>query len=172
VDEDAPLKPGEMKMDTPDGPIRMTQGKDGSASVDMGPKGKMNYRMDPSTMSMHLEADGMKMEGLVEMLTQFSNMGGSGGRTVVDMTELKGSYVVALDFSLADLISMARAAGANVPNDVLKDKLGPSAVDASDPSGSSSLSKAVQALGLKLEQRRAPAEQLIIDHVEKLPTEN
>jgi uncharacterized protein (TIGR03435 family) len=30
----------------------------------------------------------------------------------------------------------------------------------------------VQALGLKLEQRKAVTEQLIIDHIEKTPTEN
>ena len=41
---------------------------------------------------------------------------------------------------------------------------------ASDPSGgASSLTDAVQALGLKLEARKAPIDQLIVDHVEKLP---
>jgi uncharacterized protein (TIGR03435 family) len=46
------------------------------------------------------------------------------------------------------------------------------AAAASEPGGSSSLFAAVQALGLKLEQRKAMVEQFVIDHVEKTPTEN
>jgi uncharacterized protein (TIGR03435 family) len=42
---------------------------------------------------------------------------------------------------------------------------------ASDP-GSSSLITAVQALGLRLESRKAMVEQLVVDHAEKVPTEN
>jgi uncharacterized protein (TIGR03435 family) len=42
---------------------------------------------------------------------------------------------------------------------------------ASDPSGSSIFST-VQQMGLKLEPRKAPIETIIVDHVEKAPTEN
>ena len=42
---------------------------------------------------------------------------------------------------------------------------------ASDPSGKAIFS-AVEKLGLKLERRKAPIETLIIEHVEKNPTEN
>jgi uncharacterized protein (TIGR03435 family) len=42
---------------------------------------------------------------------------------------------------------------------------------ASDPTGSSVFSS-VQRLGLKLESRKAPVEQLMVDHLEKTPTEN
>jgi uncharacterized protein (TIGR03435 family) len=43
---------------------------------------------------------------------------------------------------------------------------------ASDPGGLN-LPQALQAsLGLKLEQRKAPAEVLIVDHADKTPTEN
>jgi uncharacterized protein (TIGR03435 family) len=43
---------------------------------------------------------------------------------------------------------------------------------ASEPSGGSSVYASVQKLGLKLEKRKAPVEQLIIDYVEKAPTED
>jgi uncharacterized protein (TIGR03435 family) len=74
--------------------------------------------------------------------------------------------VVALDFSLADLMKIAQSAGVTVPM-----REGAEAV-ASDPGTSSSITDAVRALGLKLESRKAPAERLVIDHVEKMPTNN
>jgi uncharacterized protein (TIGR03435 family) len=44
---------------------------------------------------------------------------------------------------------------------------------ASDPSGGgSSLTDAVQSMGLKLESRKAMVDQFIVDHIEKTPTEN
>ena len=85
------------------------------------------------------------------------------------MTDLKGYYQVTIDFSLADLLAMARAQGMDIPP---LPGAGTPGVAASDPSGTSSVFAAVQALGLKLEQRKAVTEQLVIDHVEKTPTEN
>jgi uncharacterized protein (TIGR03435 family) len=171
IDESTPLKPGEMAMDTAEGPVRLTvDAKTGESTINMGAKGSMHYKVDPATMTMHLDATQLKMEGLVDMLTQFSQMTGAGGRQVVDMTELKGYYAVSLDFSLAELLAMARAQGMDVP--ALPGAGGTPGVAASDPSGSSSLFAAVQGLGLKLEQRKAMVEQLVIDHVEKTPTEN
>ena len=43
---------------------------------------------------------------------------------------------------------------------------------ASDPGGGVSIVDAVASLGLKLEPRKVPVEQFIIDHVEKMPIEN
>lgn len=170
IDENAPLKPGEMQTDGPDGPVRVTvDTKTGESTVNMGAKGSLHQKFDPATMSLHLDATQLKMEGLVDMLTQFSQITGGGGRQVVDMTELKGYYALSLDFSLADLMAMARAQGMDVP---AMPGAGTPGVAASDPSGSSSLFAAVQGLGLKLEQRKAVTEQLVIDHLEKTPTEN
>jgi len=42
---------------------------------------------------------------------------------------------------------------------------------ASTPSGSSALT-AVQQLGLKMDARKAPLETIVVDHLEKTPTEN
>jgi uncharacterized protein (TIGR03435 family) len=173
LDENAPLKPGEMKMDTGEGPARVTLGKDGSAIVNMGAKGILSYRMDQATQSLHLEANQVTMAGFADMLTQFAVLGGGGVSQVVDMTELKGNYQVALDFTLADLMNMVRAAGVALPGAAGGGAQSNSPADAaSEPGGTSSLNKAVQALGLKLEQRKAMVEQLIVDHAEKTPTEN
>ncbi len=174
LDENAALRPGETKMEGPDGPIRMSIGKNGTASVDMGAKGKMSYRVDPATQSMRLDGSMITMSGLADMLTQLSQMGGTGSRQIVDLTGLKGYYQVAIDFGLADLINMARATGLDIPLGAGGPgaRGGGPADGASDPVGSSSITEAVNALGLKLESRKAVVEQLIVDHAEKSPTEN
>jgi uncharacterized protein (TIGR03435 family) len=41
-----------------------------------------------------------------------------------------------------------------------------------EASNGDSLFTSVEALGLKLEQRKAPIEVLVIDHIEKSPTDN
>lgn len=174
LDETAPLGPGQMSMNTAQGPARMTIGKDGAASIDMGEKGTMRFRVDPGTMTMHLDGQGVTMEGFAEMLTQFGQMqagaAGADRKQIVDMTGVKGYYDVTLDFSLADLIAMARAAGVNVPGGA--GAPGAPADQASEPSGTSSLTEAVKAMGLNLENRSAVTEQLVVDHLEKTPTEN
>ena len=77
IDENAPLKPGEMKMDGPDGPMRATRNADGSTTMNMGAKGTMTQRMDMQSQTMRLEASSVTMEGLADMLTNL--LQGSGG---------------------------------------------------------------------------------------------
>jgi uncharacterized protein (TIGR03435 family) len=87
------------------------------------------------------------------------------------MTELQGNYQVALDLSQGDLISMARTAGVAAAALPAGADAGRPADAASDPSGSS-IFAAVQQLGLKLDPRKVPMERLVIDHLERTPTEN
>jgi uncharacterized protein (TIGR03435 family) len=176
IDESAPLKPGETEMEGPDGPVRMSvDPATGGAAVDMGTKGKMTYRMDPTTQAMHMEFSMVTMSGLADMLTRlFTLMAGDGtGRQIVDMTDIKGNYQAAMDFSLADLMSMARSAGMDGPAgapDGGNPGRRPAAVT-SGPGGTSVV-KAVQALGLDLESRKAMVDRLIVLRVEKTPTAN
>jgi len=178
IDESVPLKPGETQMDAPSGPIRMTRNTDGSTTMNMGAKGMMRMKVDAQAGTMHMESSMVTMSGFADMLTKLTQMGGAGGRQVVDMTELKGNYQVALDLSLSELMAMAQAAareaGISLPMPPAggggENKSPASA--ASEPSGGSSVFASVQKLGLKLEKRKAPVEQLVIDHVEKTPTED
>ena len=173
IDANAPLAPGERQIDSPDGPMRMTvNSKNGSSTMNMGAKGTVNTSMDPATRSMKIEASQVTMAGFADMLSSLSQATG-GGQQVKDMTGLTGNYQVAISFSLEDLMNMARAQGVAVPN--LPAGAGAAATPAdaaSDPGGSSTLFQAVQSMGLKLESRKAMVEQLVIDHVEKTPTEN
>ncbi len=181
IDETAPLKDGEMESDSPDGPVRTTMDvKNGAGVVNMGAKGTMKFSTDRptpgsapdmSTMGFHIEGKQMTMAGFVEILGQFSSMiGGGTGRQIVDMTGLKGHYDVALTIPFADLIAMAKSMGMDMPN--MPGAAGAPAGSATDPSGSGSMFTSVQSLGLRLESRKAPVDQVVVDKAEKAPTEN
>ena len=88
-------------------------------------------------------------------------------RPVVDMTELKGTYDLTLEFTPEEyrtlLIRTALAAGVNLP---------PQALRLLEGASDESLFKGLEAMGLKLETRKAPLEVLVIDSVTKTPIEN
>ena len=138
----------------------------------------MSYTLNPASQAFHIDFSMMTMAGFADMITQlFAQLGGgTGGRQIVDMTGIKGHYDATVELSLAELITMARAAGADIPAGVPGGPPGPGGnapAVASDPSGGgSSLTDALQAMGLKLESRKATVDQLIVDHIEKTPTEN
>jgi len=127
-----------------------------------GPMGQMHMTMADGKL--HLEASKMTMASLADVATNFV------GKPVVDMTELKGNYQVALDLSMDDIKNVARAAGMNMPGTPAGNAAN-APVDAADPSGSS-IFGSVQQLGLKLEARKAPLPYIVVDHFEKMPTEN
>jgi uncharacterized protein (TIGR03435 family) len=91
------------------------------------------------------------------MMTQ---LGAGQGRQIVDMTGLPGLYQCAVDFSLMDLVTSLHQQGIEVP------------VGGSDPDGGVTVASALDKLGLKLEKTHAKVDRLVIDHVEKDPTEN
>jgi uncharacterized protein (TIGR03435 family) len=103
----------------------------------------------------------MTMAELADVLTRAE---AGNGRPVVDMTGLKGDYDVVLDipFSAVGIVVPARGADAN--------GAGPADL-ASDP-GSGRMLRSLKSLGLELVNRRAPVEQVIVDHMEKAPVEN
>ena len=156
--------------DPPAGSMVMGEGKDQvRISGNMGGRGMVVSSAQTGTMKMSMGQGGtMRMESskmpvatLVEMLSRFVD------RPVVDMTELKGTYQVALELTMEDMRGMARTAGVMLPPGAG----GAPAESASDPSGGSIFSS-VQQMGLKLEPRKAPVELIVVDHVEKVPTEN
>jgi uncharacterized protein (TIGR03435 family) len=166
VDETAPLKPGESMMDTPGGPIRLIKNQDGSTTYNMGTRGTFTLKFDGESLSMHMQASALSMNGFAMMMT---TLGGGDGRQIVDMTALTGLYQTAVDFSLMDLMSSLRDQGINLPTGPPG---GPPAGGASDPGGGATVSAALEKLGLRLEGTRATVARIVVDHVEKIPTEN
>jgi uncharacterized protein (TIGR03435 family) len=183
IDENAPLKPGERRLDGPGGKPMLvrTDVASGAIIVDMGEQGKMTYKVDRTATppAIHVEFSMVTMTGLANMMTQIlTQIAGSSGREIVDMTRIEGNYEAALDLSLDDMIAMMRNAGMDIPGRApaatgAAVANGTAAVPAaSDPSGGMSLAEAVRSMGLKLESRKAPIEQLIVDYAEKKPAEN
>jgi uncharacterized protein (TIGR03435 family) len=177
VDPDAPLKPNEVVMDGPEGPIRISRNSDGSMVFDLGKRGKVTQTIDAQNQAVRLDSSMVTMTGFAETLSTI--LAPMGGQLVVDMTGLKGNYEVAMEISFADLMAMARSQGdapppppgdaANAGAASAAASTGPAT--ASDP-GASSIYQSVKQLGLELEERKAPVEELIVDHVEKTATEN
>ncbi len=178
IDESAPLKPGELKADGPEGPVRVkVDMTNGSSVIDMGLKGKMSYKVNPATRTMHLDFSMTTMAGFADMMTQLMTQlgGGTSGRQIVDMTGIQGNYDASMEISLAEIIALAKSAGMDVPLPPPGAAGGPDngpAGASPDPAGGTSITDAVQSMGLKLESRKAVVDQLVVDHVEKTPTEN
>lgn len=135
-----------------------------------GPNGTSRMTMTPGG-NMLMEMEKVTLTTFADMISGFVD------RPVLDMTELKGTYQVSLELSMEELKNRARMAGVNIPGAAAGATAGPAgeggrpADAASDPSGLSIFSS-VQRLGLKLEPRKAPVDLIVIDHLEKMPTEN
>ena len=143
--------------------VTINQSKGGAAEVSDG--AGLRQRMIPSAdgKSIRFEISKASMALLAEGLSPLVD------RPIVDMTELKGNYDLAFEVSRQELLNLARAAGANVPASA-PDASATPADAASDPGNS--IFTAIQSLGLKLEPRKAPLLMIVVDQVEKMPTDN
>jgi uncharacterized protein (TIGR03435 family) len=141
--------------------------------VSGGGIGQIRMNMGQSgTMSMEMSK--MGMPEFIELLTQFVD------RPIIDMTDLKGSYQFALEIPMDEVLSMAKRVlpkiGAPLPAGLGNSGIagatpGGSGLSASEPSGAS-IFQSIQKLGLKLDSRKIPVDTLIVDQIEKNPTED
>jgi uncharacterized protein (TIGR03435 family) len=85
---------------------------------------------------------------------------------VFDMTGLKGYYQIVMEVpGLPNSRRLGVSSGMAATADA-----GPPPTDAPDPAGS--IFASAQRLGLQLEKRKAPVEHIVVEHLEKTPTEN
>jgi len=174
ADPAAPPQKGVLTVGSADGPMRIEPSADRKgATISNAQFGQMKVSVGEGGM-MRMEFSRISMAKLAETLSRFA------GKPVIDMTELKGNYQVALDLSMMEVAGMARAAGMGMgmgggmmggPGGGGGDAPRGPAEAASTPGGASIFS-AIQALGLKMDSRKLPIETLVIDHIEKTPTDN
>jgi uncharacterized protein (TIGR03435 family) len=102
-----------------------------------------------------------RLEATKISLTAFADgvLSALAGRPVIDMTGIQGLYSFTMEYTLADLLAM-------------KDGTTSDGGPAPDREPAPTIFNSLQQLGLKLEARKAPIEMLIVDHAEKIPTEN
>jgi uncharacterized protein (TIGR03435 family) len=121
------------------------------------------------------------MDDASTTMTQFARMlNDYADRPVLDMTDLKGTYHVTLEIPLHDFMRSSKRLQQRLglppspeygSSGIAGAVPGSGGLNASDPSGGSIL-KAIQQLGLKLDPRKMPIETLIIDQIERMPTED
>ena len=116
-------------------------------------------RMSVRANGLHVDMMNMTMASLIDWLSRFTD------RPVVDTTELKGRYDLELDLSRDEMLNAASNAGMAV------DSARRVPDGASDPGGDS-VFKSVEKFGLKLDPRRLPLTLLVVDHMDRTPTEN
>ena len=103
----------------------------------------------------------MRMRATQETMAQFINMlTGQLGHPVTDMTGLTGKYDFVVTYTPAGMAP--RSAGASPDG----------AVAIAEPDAEPDIIGAMQQIGLKLEQKKGMIDVLVIDHIEKVPTEN
>jgi uncharacterized protein (TIGR03435 family) len=159
LDLSQPLQPGQTILESPTGPILLTRKPDGATEYDMGDRGDLTLKFDTSSMAMQMTSNAITMNGVAVMI----NILGSGqGREVVNQTNLSGPYQVSLQFALGDLLGALHDDGIDLPPSPGYD----------DPDNGATLGGSLNALGLHLEKTRASVTRLVVDKIDKTPSEN
>lgn len=145
-------------------PLDETDGKSVTVAGTGGPQGTMISLGRGSGLSV----GGNKIEAIkVSMLVLADTMARFVDRPVVDQTGLTSTYDIKLEVSPEDfqalMIRAAIAAGVNLP---------PQAMRVLDIASGDSLHEALAKVGLKLEPTKVPMDALVIDSVERMPSEN
>jgi uncharacterized protein (TIGR03435 family) len=141
------IPPDPDGVDTSKVDVKVTAGGRG-ATVDLGGGSSISYGLNK------LEARKVNFPSIVDSLSKFLD------RPVVDETGLTGRYNFTLEYSVAELRSLVRSNGSDAS--MIPDFGG----------DQPSIFTSVESLGLKFEQRKAPVPVIVIDSVQKTPTEN
>ena len=139
---------------SPPGPLQsrtLVVGKDGFPMLPNGVNYRASFKNGRNRFSARLTM--AQFAGRMERET---------GRPVRDRTGLQGTYDLKLDYSVEGLGGQRWVARA---------QQGLSA-DAPDDGGPTLFNALQRQLGLKLEDRKEPFDVIVIDHLEKVPTEN
>ena len=114
-----------------------------------------------------LQAKKMGLEGLANMLSNLT------GKPVIDQTELKGIYDFNLEYAPDSAEGGPMMLGGGPPPPGAGGGGGDGRGPALPESTGLNLYAALQKdLGLRLEAKKIPLENVIIDHIDKVPSEN
>ena len=128
--------------------INVTTGRGGGV-IDMGNGSSIGYGRD------RLEAKKVTLSALAGAVERLLD------RPVVDMTGISGTYDFSLEYSWDEVRSLVRSTSG-----------GATELPPNPDAPGNSIFTSVAAFGLKLEPRKAPIEVLVVDRIERTPTEN
>lgn len=117
----------------------------------------MYERRFTAQRTQRIDAARLTMAEFASILTQNT------GRPVLDRTGLTGLYRFSIELP-PDAFVVPGLAAAGITTTVQGTPL-------NEPTGESAV-KAVEQLGLKLEPRRIPVDTIVVDHIERVPTDN
>jgi len=128
----------------------------GGASTSSSPSG--DSKVTPGAGgNLHVENKRMTMAGFSDYIYRYCEY------PVINMTGVEGTYAMEFDVSGEEVRNAARSHGVVIP---------PTAADTPSEPPPASLASSLRRLGLKLEGRKAPIDIIVVDKVEKIPTEN
>lgn len=172
VDPNTPPPDGGRGLGRPAANVGSTA-NGGAGTADCGPRGETavaaGWMINKGPG--HVQGHEMNMASLTNMLAALL------GRPVVDQTGLKGNYDFDLNYTPDEGPRMSPGGappapplqGGGAPGEGVAQI--PSA-STPDPDGVSLLNAVQSQLGLKLEARKGPVELIVVDYIEKTPTEN
>lgn len=128
--------------------VNITAGRGGGV-IDMGHGSSIGYGRD------RLEAKKVTLSALAGAVERLLD------RPVVDMTGIGGTYDFSLEYSWDEVRSLVRASSG-----------GATELPANPDAPGNSIFTSVAAYGLRLEPRKAPIEVVVVDRIERTPTEN
>jgi len=158
------LKIQESKFDPADPPYIPGTGRDSVTVKASGGREGVNLNYGHGTTfsfaDNKIEARRLVMPLFAEILGRFTD------RPIVDMTKLTAPYDITVDLSQEDYMAMlirsAVNAGVTLPPEAMR------LMNNSDDT----LMMALRRLGLKLENRKAPVDTVVVDEIRKSPSEN
>jgi uncharacterized protein (TIGR03435 family) len=121
----------------------------GGGVIDLGRGSFVSYGRD------RLEAKKVTLSSLADWLTRLLD------RPAVDMTGISGTYDFSLEYSLEELRNLLRSSTG-----------GARELPANLPDSGNSIFASLAAVGLKLDSRKAPIDVVVVDRIERTPTEN
>lgn len=145
--------------------MSITQNKGGGGTASNGDGLSQTVTPSPDGKFLHVSVSGATLDQLAEGLSPMA------GQPIINDTGLKGRYDVNLDISMQEVMAVQRRLGVGGPPAAAGggDPSRP-ADDASDPG--TSIFEAFKKVGLKLERRKEPLLRIVVDHCEKMPTDN
>ncbi len=127
----------------------------------------------PGRLMMRMGPKGRHLSGVATMPVLADQLSRAMDRPVVNMTELKGNFDIDLEFSGENMPTLMHGMAGPGPGGPAPGAAGGDARMRDEGADAPSIFTALQnTMGLKLDPKKAPGDVLIVDNIEKVPTDN